>query len=109
MTAGGKGCAPRPIGDKTAFESNWDNIFGKKQEAVPEPTPVEPLNQLLFKPADGVQYTSLAVNYDNINQFNLPKSVLKDLLIRAHKLGTCNINSEEAVEAILSDFMRKNF
>lgn len=28
---GGKGSAPRPIEDRTKFESNWDRIFNKNK------------------------------------------------------------------------------
>ena len=31
MSDGGKGSAPRPFSvDQSKFESNWENIFGKK-------------------------------------------------------------------------------
>ena len=33
----GKGSAPRPIPDRESFESNWDRIFGNKQEKQSEP------------------------------------------------------------------------
>lgn len=26
----GKGCKPRPIGDRKQFDKNWEAIFGKK-------------------------------------------------------------------------------
>lgn len=34
---GGKGDSPRPIPDREKFESNWDNIFGKKNESNKTP------------------------------------------------------------------------
>lgn len=31
MSDGGKGSAPRPVSiDQSMFDSNWENIFGKK-------------------------------------------------------------------------------
>ena len=34
---GGKGDSPRPIPDREKFDSNWDNIFGKKNEPTKTP------------------------------------------------------------------------
>jgi hypothetical protein len=36
---GGKGDSPRPIPDREKFDSNWDNIFGKKKNEQPTTTP----------------------------------------------------------------------
>jgi hypothetical protein len=38
----GKGDAPRPIQDREKFESNWDNIFKKKQDDKPKEQETEP-------------------------------------------------------------------
>jgi len=35
----GKGDAPRPIHDREKFESNWDNIFKKKDNNETSTTP----------------------------------------------------------------------
>lgn len=33
----GKGSSPRPFSvDQQTFESNWDRVFGKKSQEVPE-------------------------------------------------------------------------
>ncbi len=37
MSDGGKGSRPRPYSvDQKTFDSNWDNIFGKKKKEVEE-------------------------------------------------------------------------
>jgi hypothetical protein len=38
----GKGDVPRPIQDREKFESNWDNIFKKKQDDKPKEQETKP-------------------------------------------------------------------
>lgn len=42
---GGKGDSPRPIPDREKFESNWDNIFKKKEKNGNEVLPVMPTDE----------------------------------------------------------------
>ena len=37
QTHGGKGDRPRVIEDRTQYESNWDKIFGNKEEVSSDP------------------------------------------------------------------------
>jgi hypothetical protein len=39
---GGKGDSPRPIPDREKFDSNWDNIFKKKQDDKPKEPETKP-------------------------------------------------------------------
>jgi hypothetical protein len=41
----GKGDVPRPIQDREKFESNWDNIFKKKEKNGNKVLPVMPTDE----------------------------------------------------------------
>lgn len=104
QTHGGKGDRPRVIEDRTQYESNWDKIFGNKEEVSSDPfadletwdgieargadisdyrsDPVEPINTTENFARKMREWNMMYDCLQNIHLYEYPIEEVKELLKR---------------------------
>ena len=80
QTHGWKGDRPRVIEDRTQYESNWDKIFGNKEEVSSDP--VEPINTTENFARKMREWNMMYYCLQNIHLYEYPIEEVRELLKR---------------------------